>query len=170
MQLSMLPFNIDLLLLKEEEVKYMKPIKALDIFDGFSRNFHKDGLFSIDIFGKVGEERRNRSYAYIDLHVPVIHPVVFKAITDLRSLYGDILANKAYVTFDKITGEYTPSTAVEGQSGYSYFISNLKYLKPTERPSAQREFNIAILEKYRTSMFFDKFIVLPAGLRDYEID
>ena len=170
MQLSMLPFNIDLLLLKEEEVKYMKPIKVLDIFDGFSRNFHKDGLFSIDIFGKVGEEKRNRSYAYIDLHVPIIHPVVFKAIVDLKALYGDIISSKAYVTFDKTTGEYTQSTALKGQTGYSYFISNLKDLKPAERPSMQREFNINILEKYRTTMFFNKLIVLPAGLRDYEID
>jgi len=63
-----MPFNISLLKISNTDIKSMRRIRNLDIFTAASRNFHPEGLFSIDIFGKVGEERRNRLFAYIDLH------------------------------------------------------------------------------------------------------
>ena len=69
--LNMLPLNISLLILNSESIRGLRPVKVLDIFDGFTRNFHPDGLFSIEAFGRVGEERRNRAFAYTELRVPV---------------------------------------------------------------------------------------------------
>ena len=54
------PFNITLLQLPPERLNGIRPIRALDFFEGSSQNFHPDGLFSVEIFGRVGDERRNR--------------------------------------------------------------------------------------------------------------
>ena len=80
MNAAMQPFNISLLILSAQDVRNVRQVKVLDIFDGFSRNFHPDGLFSVETFGKVGEEKRNRVFAYIDMHISVFHPVIFKAL------------------------------------------------------------------------------------------
>lgn len=170
MQMNLIPFNVDLLMLKDQDVKNIPRIKVLDIFDGFSRNFHRDGLFSTDTFGKVGEERRNRLYAYIDLRLPILHPILFKTISDLKGLYEEIIAGKTYATFNKDLGDFEKADVITGKTGYSFFMQHLPDLKLEERPGPKREFNIKLFEKYRNNTTFNKLLVLPAGLRDYEVD
>lgn len=166
----MLPFNIDLLILSANDVKDLRPVKVLDIFDGFSKNFHPDGLFSTETFGKMGEERRNRMLTYINMHVSVFHPVIFKSLCDLKGLYGEIMSGRSYATFDPTIGDFEKSDAITGETGYAFFIKNFPQLKFEERPSAKREFNIKLLTKYRENCLMDKLVVMPAGLRDYTID
>lgn len=170
MNLNQLPFNIELLQLSDADVKSMQRIEVLDIMDGFSKNFHPKGLFSIEIFGKVGEERRNRLFAYISMHVEVFHPVLFKAITDLKGLYGDILAGKEYAKFDEATKDFVKSDVLDGDTGFAFFCKHFSKIQFEERPSPKREFSIRLVEKYRSKPFLDKLIVMPAGLRDYVID
>lgn len=165
-----LPFNIDLLVLKDADVKNIRPVKVHDIFEGFTKNFHVDGLFSVETFGKVGEEKRNRLFSYIDTRISVFHPVIFKALCDLKGLYGEIMSGKAYAIFDPVTKDFVRSDAIEGSTGYNFFVSNFKQLTFEERPSAKREFNIKLINKYRDNCMLDKLVVLPAGLRDYVID
>ena len=167
---KLLPFNIKLLVLKEADIKTIRPVKVQDIFDGFSRNFHQDGLMSTEIFGKVGEERRNRLFSYIDLKLEIFHPIVFKAICDLKAFYGEILAGREYAIFDKTINDFVKSTPIDGETGYSFFAKHFKNLKFEEKPSPKREFNIKMINKYRDDCLLDKLVVLPAGLRDYEID
>lgn len=164
------PFNIDLLLLRDVDVKNIRPIKALDIFDGFSRNFHPDGLFSIEIFGKVGEERRNRLFSYIDLHIPIFHPVIFKTISDLKSLYGEIMSGKSFAIFDPKLKDFVKADASSGETGYSFFMKHFQVLEFEQRESRKRDFYIQLMEKYRANCTMDKLVVMPAGLRDFTID
>ena len=170
MQPSLLPFNLDLLIVDNETVKNIRPIKVLDIYDGFSRNFHPDGLFSTDTFGKVGEERRNRLFSYIDLRVEIFHPIIYKALSDLKSLYAEIISGKTYAIFDSTTNDFEKSDPVSGETGYSFFSKHFKDLKFENRPSPKREFNIKLVNKYREKSMFSKLVVLPAGLRDLTID
>ena len=166
----MQPFNIDLLILKDQDVKSISPIKVLDITDGLTRNFHKDGLYSTEIFGKVGEEKRNRLFSYIDLRVPIMHPIIFDALVKLKALYGEILAGKAYAVYNKELHDFEKSNSVEGQTGYSFFMEYIDDIVFEPRPSIKREFNIKLLDKYRSNSSFDKLVVMPAGLRDYIVD
>lgn len=170
MKPNLMPFNIDLLIPDKNDVSNLRPIKVLDIFEGLSRNFHPDGLFSIDTFGKVGEEKRNRMYSYIDLKMSVLHPIIFKTIVDLRSLYGDILASRKYAVFNTETKDFDPSTPADGETGYAFFIKYLPDLVYEERPSHKREFSIKLMAKYKDNYLIDKLIVMPAGLRDYTVD
>lgn len=169
-QLAQLPFNIDLLTLTASEIKSMRPIKVLDIFSSNTKNFHPDGLFSIDIFGKVGEERRNRLFAYIDLRIEIFHPLIYDAICDLKGLYGDILAGREYAIFDTKTKDFIKTSVLDGETGYAFFCRHFQELQFEDRPSPKREFNIRLVNLYRDNAFVKNFVVMPAGLRDYEYD
>ncbi len=170
MAAQILPFNIDLFIPKDADLKGIRPVKVNDIHTASTNNFHIDGLFSVETFGKVGEEKRNRVFSYIDLRLSIFHPVIFKTLCDLKGLYGEIMSGKAYAVFDKELKDFVRSDAVDGSTGYNFFVRNFSELRFEERPSAKREFSIKLIEKYRNNCMFDKLVVMPAGLRDYVID
>lgn len=171
MQKEIVPFNLGLLSLGNEDIKNIRPVKVLDIFDGGgSKNFHPDGLFSIETFGRVGEERRNRLFSYINLNIDILHPVIFKSVVDLKALYGDIINSKEYAVFNTEIGDFEKSDIVNGSTGYSFFIKHLRAIKFELRDSPKRQFNIKLIEKFKDKLFIDKLVVMPAGLRDYVID
>lgn len=168
--LKMLPFNISLLILNAENIRGMRPIKVLDIFDGGSKNFHPDGLFSTETFGKPGTEQRNRMFSYIPLQVPVMHPTIYKSLTDLKELYGQIMEGKAYAVFDDKLKDFFPSNIVDGRTGYNFFMEHFHELKFEERPSTSREYAIKLVYKERDDCMFKNMLVMPAGLRDFTFD
>lgn len=170
MQSPSLPFNIDLLNLADIDIRSLRPVKVQDIMDGFSKNFHPDGLFSTETFGMVGEEKRNRMFSYIELNIQIFHPIIFKALYDLKSLYGDIMSSKGYAIFDPQLKDFVKSDQVEGKTGFDFFIKHFKDIRFEDRPSPRREFNIKLVNKYREKSLIDKFVVMPAGLRDYTLD
>ncbi len=170
MKIDMIPFNIDLLIPTKDMLRLTGQVKALDIFEGSSRNFHPEGLFSTEIFGRSGDERRNRRFGYIDLKIPLFHPLIYKALEDLKGLYGEIMAGKSYAIFDETIHDFIKASPLQGQTGYAFFVSRFKEIEFEHRPSTRREFYIKLVEKYREHCMIDKLIVLPAGLRDYIID
>lgn len=164
------PLNLKLLFATDEETRSMRPIKVLDITDGMTANFHPDGLFSTEIFGKKGGAFRNRLFSYIDLRVPIIHPTLYKAIVRMKGLYSDIMAGKAYAVFDKETKDFLPSTILDGETGYHFFVSHLHELVFENRKAESRKIGIKLIQKYMPKVFITKLLVVPAGIRDYEID
>lgn len=170
MTTSLLPFNIGILTLKDTDIQGMRPIKVLDIFAGGSRNFHPDGLFSIQTFGKPGEEKRNRLFSYIDFKIKVFHPTLFKSIVDLKSLYSEIMSGKTYAVWDPQLKDFVKSNIIEGETGYSFFTKYFKQIQYPARDSAQRTFSIKLVETHKDVALFSKLVVMPAGLRDYTID
>lgn len=167
--LQMMPFNLSLLLLNAENTRNMAQIKVLDIFAGGSKQFHPEGLFSVEIFGKAGDERRNRLFAFIDLKTDVFHPVIYKALLDLKELYGNIMAGTAYAVFNPDTQDFDAATMANGQTGFDFFMKHFPQLKFEERKSTSREFLIQLVNKYRQTAMLNRLIVMPAGLRDYVI-
>ena len=170
MRINQIPFNIELLIPTDRELKTIPRIAVLDIFKNTNQVFHPDGLFSTESFGKVGEERRNRTFGYIDLKLDVFHPIIFKAITDTKSLYGDILSGSTFAIWDDKLKDFIKSTPIEGETGFVYFLKHYKEIKFEERKSVERTFNIKMLYKYINECMFSELLVLPAGLRDFEID
>ena len=167
--LGMLPLNLSLLILTPESLRGLRQIKVLDIFEPSSSTFHPDGLFSIDAFGKVGDERRNRLFGYIDMGIEILHPVIYKKLLDLKELYGGIMAGTAYATFNDETKDFDPCPPNEGRTGYSFFIEHLHELSPEQRSSTSREFAIKLLNNNRDRCLMRYLIVMPAGLRDFTV-
>lgn len=164
------PFNISILQLNAENLKNIRPIKVLDIYNGSSDGFHPDGLFSSEIFGPVGDERRNYRYSYIDIKVSVFHPMIYRTLVATKKLYGSIMAGTAYAVWDDVAKDFVASNALEGFTGFEFFLSKWKEINFVESGSISREQNIKLLKKYANSALTNKIIVMPAGLRDIETD
>ncbi len=170
MKKALLPLNLDLLVPTPEQLRMLRPVTTLDIIDGPGGNFHEDGLFSTQTFGRVGDPDRDRRFGYIDVKIPIMHPVVYTRLVKLKSLYGDILSGRAYAKFNPEIGDFEKATELDGQTGYAFFTSHWEVLKPKKTGSAIRDLRVTLVDKYRDKAFLDKLLVLPAGLRDAEID
>jgi len=163
-------FNISILNPGDALVKMVMRVKALDTYDGATKNFHPDGLFSTSIFGIQGSRQRKRKFGYIDLKIKVIHPVIFDAVVGMREFYGKIIAGSEYAVWNPTTGEFDKSTALEGGTGYSFFMKHWKDLKFNETGSQGRSTSIELFEKFKNIALIDKLLVMPAAFRDIELD
>jgi len=164
-------FNLELLILDSQLKKRMRPVTKLNILVSSTSDFEPEGLFSTEIFGAVGTEERNSTFAYINLNTKVLHPLIYHHVTTLKSLYKDIMEGKKYAVFNKKTKDFELSTITEGRTGYTFFMEHIEELKPEERKSVQRDFKLKMFYKYRDKVnLLDSFLVLPAGLRDYSVD
>lgn len=171
MQKLTVPFNIGLLHLTPEKIKNVKQVSALDIFDGATSNFHPEGLFSTEIFGRVGDERRNLLFGRIDIKAPIFHPLVFMAITKLKRMYGDIMAGKVWALWDAEKKDFVKAKPSEGaRTGFAFFLEHWKDISYEEGTSNLRGEYIKLVEKNKENALTRHIVVMPAGLRDIEID
>lgn len=169
MKKKMLPLNISLLTPTQEQLRLVPQVTSLDIIDGPGGNFHEAGLFSTQIFGRIGDPMRDRTFGYIDLKVPVFHPVIFKTLVKLRGLYGGIMAGTEFARWDAAKGDFVTANEIDGQTGYDFFYRHWQQLVFEKGQSDIRNVRITLIEKYRNNAVFDKFLVMPAGLRDAEM-
>lgn len=167
---SGVPFNIDLLSISEFDQTRMRAVTSLDTFTGASKDFHPDGLFSTQTFGVAGSDARFARYGYINIKLSIIHPTVFKALIGLKALYRDILAGKEFAIWDPWVKDFVKSDLVDGKTGYQFFMEHWEEIVFEPRPSIKREQAIRLITKYKGRSLVDKILVIPAGLRDLEID
>lgn len=164
-------FNIDILILNDENTRYVREVKSPMIFEVGSTLFHPEGLFSTQIFGPVGSKIRNQKEAYIDLRLPIIHPLVYETIISLSNKYAKIIEGRNYAVFDKSIGDFELTDGKEGDTGYTFFVSNLDHIRYKENDSEERSFKLKLVKKYgNTKSMMSKWLVIPAGLRDYTED
>lgn len=164
-----IPFNIAVLDSKDEHLKQMRPVTALDIFDNTGVNFHPDGLFSTLIFGKVGEELRADRLSYINTKAEIFHPTIFHALIGNKRLYMDIISGKAYAVWDDKEKDFEPSDAINGKTGFNFFLTKWKDIKlpPTNSPEKQEAQKL--INNYKHVAMTNKVMVMPAALRDLTV-
>jgi hypothetical protein len=170
MNLNMIPFNLDLLILSADQLKTMKPVKVLDIFLPSSKNFHPEGLFSTEIFGRIGDDRRNYTFSYIDLNTEMIHPLIYEVLDSLKGLYTEIMQSKTYATWNEDIKDFEKSTPTVGETGYSFFMKHVRDIVFQRTGSDRRDFSIRLIEKYKNKFTLSQILVMPAGIRDFEFD
>ena len=164
-------FNIDVLVLNNDNTKTLKEVKSGVIFESSSRDFKSDGLFSTDIFGPVGSKVRTTQPAYIDLVLPVLHPLVYETLISLSSKYSSIIEGKKYAVFDNNLKDFVITEDNKGNTGYEYFMQNVHKIHFEDNNSDQRRYKIELVHKYAKPEFMTtKWLVIPAGLRDYTED
>lgn len=165
------PANVTLMRLTPERLSSLKPVRSLDIFDGGNtQNFHEDGLFSTSIFGRVGSDERDVRFSYIDLRTTILHPLVYKHLVKLKGLYGGIMAGRAYAVWDDEEKDFMPSDQINGKTGFHFFMKYWKKIVFKTTESDLRDMRIRLIEKYKDVAEVSKVLVLPAGLRDIQID
>ena len=143
------PLNIKILKINDGPFTDLKKIDSLRIFEkGGSQNFEKRGLFSTEVFGRVGSEDRQTRMGVVDLKINLIHPIAYRAINELNKLYADIINGNVYVKFNEETKNFDYSTPDEGGRGYEYFMKYFKSIDWGKNDSQHRNKKIEILEKF----------------------
>jgi hypothetical protein len=169
-QKSDVPFNVSILELTEKKLVGVKPVTKQDIFDGATHNFDEGGLFSVSIFGKVGDERRSQRFSFVDIKAPVFHPVIYRALAQLKRLYAAIMAGTEYAVWNPETKDFERSNSITGRTGYAFFLEYWKLIEFGDTKSVTREMNVSLLKKFQSVALTSKVIVMPAGMRDVELD
>lgn len=170
MKLNKIPFNVKLMEVNGNKVKTLRPTTSQDVFDVSGGNFHEDGLFSTLTFGRVGEEERETRFSYIDIKTEIFHPIIFKSLSRLKGLYKDILLGKAYAVWDEQQRDFVSANELTGNTGFAFFMSHWRDIQYKESLSAIRNERVKLIMQYGDIATTSKILVMPAGLRDFEID
>jgi len=165
-------FNIDILAPTEKEIRTIGKITKLNIFStGFE--FEPAGLFSTTIYGPVGSTERNFRFGYIDLGIPLMHPLVYQHAISINPLYKDIIHGDVHAVFDTTINDFvkvTMDSASVGETGLHFFLKHIGKIDLTQGQSDQRDTKIEMIRKYTTEDNLIKYLlVLPAGMRDYVV-
>lgn len=163
-----IPFNVEIMDLSKERLAAMRPVTSLDYFENVGGDLHDDGLFSVSIFGRIGDELRDKRFSFIDIKTTIFHPVIYERLTKLKGLYKGILAGTHYARWDAEAGDFVLTNELDGQTGYSFFLKHWRDIKFPRNRSGIRDKRIELIEKYRDRALVDKILVMPAGLRDIE--
>lgn len=174
MQRQQLPVNIQLMDTGPHNMNRLPPITVLDTFDGTGdgQNFHPNGLFSIEYFGRPGSADRMVRFGRIDLKVTILHPFIYKKICKLKGLYKEILHGKAYAIFDVKEKDFVRSTIMDGQTGFAFFMEYLPKIEFKLTDSKSRALNVKLVKNAIESgrAFVKTVPVIPAGIRDVFIE
>jgi DNA-directed RNA polymerase beta' subunit len=142
----------------------LKPITSIRLYEKIEKT-DPNGLFSEEIFGKFGSSERRKRFAYIDLKIKVIHPEVFSIIASLDTSISKCMISKAtYSVSDSGILVEDPN----GSSGVQFLISVFDKLN-LKKYEKHKEKNVKFIKENRDKIFIDKFLVLPAGIRDLSI-
>lgn len=169
MQKLPIPFNVSLFEVTKDVISKLRPTTSLDINEGASKNFHPDGLFSTETFGRVGEERRDTTFSYIPLKIEVFHPLVFKAITTLKEFYKGIINGTDYALWDAKEKDFVKSDVINGDTGFTFFLQYWDQIVYKQTDSSTRQNKIKLIDKYKHIALTKYILVMPAGLRDVEV-
>lgn len=164
-------FNLSLMYLTPPMLSNVGQVTVLDSTDGASTDFHPKGIYSTEIFGRVGDERRSYRFGYIDIKAEIFHPLIYTSIVKLKKMYGDIMAGKVYALWNEAEKDFIKATPATGaRTGYAFFLEHWREIKYRESKSSSRMDMINLIEKNKDIALTSKILVMPAGLRDLEID
>lgn len=172
------PLNIELLKVDSSLTRLVPVVSSMDIYESASStSFHPNGLFSTEIFGRVGDPNRDFAFARIPLKTTILHPVVWQRLIRIKALYGEILTGKAYAVWDNKLSDFVASNELDGSTGYQFFMEHwdkLMFQRSAGTPKGDvttiRNMRIALIEKYKEEALTNNILVMPAGLRDVEVD
>lgn len=166
----MQPTNIELINPKTELWGLKKPVTTTDVVEGMTNNLHPDGLYSNEIFGRIGSPERRSTESYVNLKLKVFVPLVFNVLKSIKGIYAGIMKGTEYAIWSETEKDFIKSNILEGETGYSFFLRYFKDIDFKKNNSSVRNTNIALLQRYFDRLLIDKAIILPAGLRDIEFE
>lgn len=166
----MKPTNITLLDPKKIIPGLIKPVTSTDTFEGMTQNLNEDGLYSTEIFGKLGSKERDETEAFIDTKLSVFNPTYLKALIQIKTFYQGILKGTEYAVWDEETQDFIKSNIVEGETGYSFFVKHFPKIKYSITDSYKRKQRVELTSRFKEIALTNKVIVIPAGIRDIEFE
>lgn len=145
-----------------------KEVTSTDAFEGMTQNLNDEGLYSLEIFGKMGSKERDRTEAYIGTKLELFNPTYLKSLIQIKSLYQGIVKGSEYATWDEDSQDFIKSNLLDGETGFSFFMRHFEQLKPKLTESYKREKKVELVNDFRSIALTDKVLVTPAGIRDIQ--
>jgi hypothetical protein len=133
-----------------------------------TQNLNDEGLYSLEIFGKMGSKERDKTEAYIDVKLPIFNPSYLKVLGQIKSLYLGILKGSEYAVWDEKSKDFIKSNIIDGQTGYSFFVRHFQDLVVTTTDSYKRKQRVKAVKMFRDIALTTKVLVPPAGIRDIQ--
>ncbi|MNM09008.1 hypothetical protein D3C81_190880 [compost metagenome] len=164
----MKPTNLALLDPRTIVPGVFKPVTSTDAFEGMTQNLNDDGLYSLEIFGKLGSKERDRTEAFIDVKLPIFNPTYLKALIQIKALYQGILRGAEYGLWDEEAKDFIKSNILEGETGFSAFTKRFPSINFATTDSYKRGQRVTLVNENRGKALTDKVLVIPAGLRDIQ--
>lgn len=162
--------NITILNLQPGMLNGLRPVTSLENFEASTQNFHPDGLFSIDIFGRIGSEARDSTFSYIDIKIPILHPFIVEMLQKVKGIYLGILMGRTFAKWNEETKDFEQSDEMHGDTGYAFFMEHFKHMNFEPQGTKIRDIRLKVIHEYQKIGIYDKILVLPAGMRDAEVD
>jgi DNA-directed RNA polymerase beta' subunit len=147
--------------------KKIQQVKDSKHYAGNNReDFNKEGIFSQEIFGRLGSVNRKKTFGYIDLQGTFIHPEGFKILTSINTDLTKLILGSEYYLIDE-KGNLIKDPE-KGSTGVSFFVENFDKIDfnnlKTNKPK-----HIQYVLKYKKDLLINKYLILPAGIRDVQI-
>lgn len=165
------PVQINLINLLPSLLGRLKPVTVLDTYEGATKDFHNEGLYSTEIFGAIGSEARDTTFSFVDLKTTILSPAYALTLYELKQLYKGIQSGARFAIWDDELKDFVPASAGDegADTGYSFFMSKFKELAPKRTKSLIRNNNIDLIDKFRDVAANANVLILPAGLRDLQV-
>lgn len=124
------------------------------------------GIWSEDIFGKVGSRERKTRFGYIDIKSKIFHPQAYDIIRTVSEPIAKIVNRKA--RFKLVDGKFIPT--MEGETGLSFLIRNIDNFKFADVAKKEKTKEAKYLDNNKDLILIDKWLVVPpGGLRDIDM-
>ena len=170
------PFNIRIMDVDKYITDHQTlPVTTSLIKEPSSPLFNKDGLFSEEIFGRIGTVDRLLTLGYIELNTTIVAPALYKALEKLGGIYIDIMAGRVYARWNDELQDFErayedPEDDDSIDTGFSFFLTHYPKIKFKLTNSMTREARVKLLDMYRDISLYKRILVMPAGLRDIAND
>jgi DNA-directed RNA polymerase beta' subunit len=128
--------------------------------------YDPEGLWSEEIFGKVGGRERKNRFGYVDLKDKIFHPQIYDLIKTVSEPTSKIMSRKA--RYKIVDGKLIPDA--NGGTGLAFLIDNLDKIDLRKIAKKEKVSEAAYLEKNKSKILIDKWLIVPpGGLRDIDM-
>jgi len=149
--------------IKTRDIKQVKNTKIYATGNRFKMD--PGGLFSEEIFGRLGSRQRLTRFGYIDLKTTLIHPEAFQLISSINSDFSKIILDKGrYI----ISNDGNIIEDENGDTGLFFLIKNFKKIN-FKKIKSEKQDVIKFIEENKDKILINKFLVMPAGMRDIQV-
>ena len=145
----------------------IKPVTSSNVYSG--QKLDPNGLFSEEIFGRLGSKERRKQFGYIDLKRKFIHPEAYNILTSINTDLSKLINNKEeFVVHEgQLINTFNDEKATGGKTGILFFFSIIDDINWKKIETQKPEY-LDFITKNKNKLFIDKWLVLPAGIRDIQ--
>jgi len=143
----------------------IKEVKSPRIYTGGGRTvIDPNGLFSEEVFGRLGSRQRKTTFGYIKLNTTIIHPEAYSILTSINTDLAKLILDKdKYIITD---AGLLVQDSEKGESGVHFFVQNFDKFKFSKMAKKEKSEEAAFIIKNKNKVLITKLLVLPAGVRD----